>query len=133
MEILIYTLLSGIGLATISRVGLVSGINIYNFYKKKKSKIKLKKELKKSIKQCDYELFQDCIYKMKAYDHTYNKSLYIKMKQKYRFSSKCYEDIYYFNRRFNITQNFDTSPSLIRNMIRDEIIELSLSKKNINL
>lgn len=132
MELLVYTVLSGIGLATISRVGLVGGINIYNFYKKKKSKIILKKKIKKSIKNCDYELFQDSIYEIKAYDNTYNKALYIKMKHKYRFSSNCYEDIYYFNRRFNITQNFDTSPTLIRNMIKDEI-EISLNKKNINL
>jgi hypothetical protein len=132
MEILVYTLISGIGLATISRVGMVSGINIYNFYKKKKCKIELKKEIKKSIKECNYELFQDCIYKMKAYDNTYNKSLYIKMKQKYRFGSKCHEDIYYFNRRFNITQNFDTEPAIIIQIIRDEI-ELSLNKQNIYL
>lgn len=127
MEIAIITLISTAGLATISRIGVVGGINIYNYYVRKKDKYRLKKRLKESIKDGNYEDFQQTIYRIKAYDNTYNKYLYIKMQQKYRFDNKCNEDIYYFNKRFNIN-NLYPSPSVIRTMIRDEI-ELSLSKK----
>lgn len=128
MEVIIITLISTAGLATISRVGMVSGINIYNYYIRKKTKIILKRKLKKSIEKCDFINFKDIIYRIKAYDNTYNKYLYIKMKRKYFFTDKTTKDIYFFNKRFNLNDNIP-SPSILRSIVREEI-ELSLSKKN---
>lgn len=128
MEVVIITLISTAGLATISRVGMVGGINFYNYYKKKKTKRILKKKLKKSIKECDFITFKDIIYRIKAYDNTYNKYLYIKMKRKYFFTDKTTKDIYFFNKRFNLNDNIP-SPTIVRSIVREEI-ELSLNKKN---
>jgi hypothetical protein len=127
MEIAIITIVSAAGVAATTRAGLVGGINFYNYYSRKKLKMKLKKELKLSIQNFDYLSFQEVIYKIKNYDTNHNKSLYIKMKHKYRFTDRCTYDIYYFNKRFNI-EELIISPTMIKDMIHTEI-ERSISKK----
>ena len=131
VETLIFSAISAGGLAVLSKVGLVSGINIYNYYKQKKSKKKLKKKLKKALQNYNYQDFQDIIYRIQSYDDVYNKYLYVKMKRKYFFTDKCVDDIYYFNKRFNMIEDI-TSPTILRKIVNEEI-EKSLNKNYIDL
>ena len=121
IETILVSVFSLIGVATLSKVGLVAGINFYNYGKKKYEKKKLKKSLKKSLKNYDFQNFQNVIYQIKTYDNAYNKSLFIKMKKKYFFYDKTVENIDDFNDRFLDENN-------IINIIRNEI-EMSLSKR----
>lgn len=131
MDVIIITLVSSIGLATMSRVGMVSGINFYNYYIRKKRKKDLKKLLKKNITECDFIGFQNTIYKIKAYDNAYNKYLYVKMKKKYFFNDYATTDIIHFEKRFNLNDKIFNKDNL-RKIIKEEI-ELSLSLEHNNL
>lgn len=131
IETIVVSLISAGGLAVFSKVGMVAGINFYNYYRKKSDKKKLKKLLKQSLTNNNFKDFQNVIYRIKSYDSTHNKYLYVKMKNKHFFTDKCIEDSYYFNKRFNI-ENDISSPTILRRMISQEI-EKSLNENNLNL
>jgi len=122
IEAIIISVVSLLGVATISKVGLVASVNLFNLGKRKYEKRKLKKLLKKSLKNYDFVDFQNIIYQIKTYDNAYNKSLFIKMKKKYFFYDKTVNNIDDFNNRFLDDNN-------IINIIRNEI-ELSLSRRD---
>ena len=91
-------------------------------------RINKKKELKErlliSIKDYDFNLFQNVIYEIKQYDIEYKKSLFIKMKKQYFFYDKHTINFESFNLRFNPNYEED-----LKEMIKREVsISLSTSK-----
>ena len=99
-----------------------------------KEKNRLKNNLNKSLKEKNYNIFRDAIYEIKNYDTTYNKRLYIKMKELHTFTDKEVENHMYFFRRFgsNTCDDKDTKDDLKRILqqisILKEEVEQSLNK-----
>ena len=98
--------------------------------KRKVEKKKLINELEKSIQNLKFLNFQNGNYKIKVYDNNYNKELYVKMKNKYRYSDEEVSNEMIFLKRFDISYTrFDSYKPYLKEMVREQV-ELSMKRED---
>tara|TARA_R110000787_G_scaffold235877_1_gene342575 strand:- start:1223 stop:1690 length:468 start_codon:yes stop_codon:yes gene_type:complete len=93
-------------------------------------KKRLKKEIQISIQNLNFLDFQNSNYKMKVYDNNYNKQLYVKQKNIYRYTDDEVNDETKFLKRFDISYTrFDSYKPYLLQMVKNEI-ENSIKNNN---
>ena len=93
-------------------------------------KKRLKKEIQTSIQNLNFLDFQNSNYKMKVYDNNYNKQLYVKQKNIYRYTDDEVNDETKFLKRFDISYTrFDSYKPYLLQMVKNEI-ENSIKNNN---
>lgn len=100
-------------------------------------KKKLKLDLETSIKELNYVLFSETIYKIKVYDTNYNKEQLNKSKKLFRFGEEEIGSEEMFLKRFDYHyKRLDSIKPYIQNMIREEIersIQLNENENRLDL
>tara|TARA_R110000868_G_scaffold31916_3_gene116589 strand:+ start:1164 stop:1631 length:468 start_codon:yes stop_codon:yes gene_type:complete len=93
-------------------------------------KKRLKREIQTSIQNLNFLDFQNSNYKMKVYDNNYNKQLYVKQKNIYRYTDDEVNDETKFLKRFDISYTrFDSYKPYLLQMVKNEI-ENSIKNNN---
>lgn len=98
---IVLSLLTGIGIAAITRGSGVAAIYTLRQMRAVFVKRNLKKMLNKSIKKCSYNDFHKTIYDIKNFDIQYEKSFFNEIKTKYNLTEEQINSRSYFNERFN--------------------------------
>lgn len=98
---IVLSLLTGIGIAAITRGSGVAAIYTLRQMRAVFVKRSLKKMLNKSIKKCSYNDFHKTIYDIKNFDIQYEKSFFNEIKTKYNLTEEQINSRSYFNERFN--------------------------------
>jgi|TARA_R110000787_G_scaffold133539_2_gene245882 hypothetical protein len=116
--------------AVVYKGGATLSIKYAEKLKRTIEKKRLKNEIQNTIQNLKFLEFQNVNYKMKVYDNNYNKQLYVKMKNIYRYTDDEVSKETSFLKRFDISYTrFDSYKPYLQQMVKEEV-ENSIKRSN---